>query len=416
MQLVWLIPSLAYGIFTFVSTGQIYGLVFSGFSALAMLASQLFQGKREAVDLQQPVRFGGGRVAIGNRVLPKWQVLWQAPWLTRVFRELQEINREQNAELALNSRLSGTLAAERNPNSGLRSWLGFTGSQELVLDLTVEGAHALIVGATGSGKSQLLATWLVSLCQGYSPQELSLWLVDYKGGAALGSFEKLPWSAGLFTDLSGDALAALERIEAELTSRERLLAKLGMTRIQDIGAGNRPPYLLVAIDEAQALLQDPRTHRILEALAARGRSLGIHLILTAQSLSGIPRGLFTNLGARIAVGRCDPVDLAQLGLVRSKLDSQPQMTPQLSPLTATNTWAQAVLIGPSRQQKFNFPSAGTVTASRLLTQAEFAATPSGKLLQVDFSAAGRQKGRHISPSPTESVVSEQNQFGFSIGL
>lgn len=379
MQWVWLVPSLGYGIYIFVTTGQPYGLIFGGFSALAMVGNNFTQSRREPVDLQQPVRFGNGRVAIGNRVLPRAQWRWQASWVTRVYQELAQLNAQHNAALQLRRRASGSLRLEAPAQDGLSVWLGFKDNQEISLNLATEGGHGLLVGATGSGKSQLLSTLLVSACQNYSPQQLRLQLFDFKGGATLGSFAETPWAIGLVTDLDEEQLTALADLEAELVRRERLLTHAGASRIQDLSAPGRPPMLLVAIDEAQVLLANPASHRTLETLAARGRSLGIHLVLTAQSLSGVPRALLSNLGARISVGKSDPIDLAQLGFTRTSLTdplgalAAAQASRPTSALAddpgmpgRAESWAQAILISPKRQVDFLFPSAGLIEPKRQL--------------------------------------------------
>jgi len=410
MQWVWLIPSLAYGIYLFVTTGQPYGLIFGGFSALAMVGGQLMQNRLEPVDPRQPVRFGANRVAIGNRVLPKWQSQWQAVWVSAVYQALQEANNRHNAALAIEHRLSGDLAVADPDRQGLTGWLGVAGSQQIELDLASEGAHGFIVGATGSGKSQLLTCWLVSLCQAYPDTRLRLWLFDFKGGATLARFSALPWAEGLWTDLEGEVNAALAALLAEMQRREQLLAREGFSRIQDLGPGS-PPAILVVIDEVQVLLQDPGSQRYLEALAARGRSLGIHLLLSSQSLSGIPRGLLANLGVRIAVGRPDPVDLAQLGMTRSGLGPQPDSRAAEQELVRLDDprFAPALLITPVRQVAFQFPTRGLVDAARLRPRAH-------AKTEIDFEAIGGQNGHQNRHNYAESVVEGQNTYGFSIGL
>jgi hypothetical protein len=411
MQWVWLIPSLAYGIYSFVSTGQVYGLIFGLFSALAMVGGSIMQSRKEPIDLKQPVRFGHKRVAIGNSMLPRLQFFWQAAWVTRVYQDLQEQNQRHNANLALRNRVGGSLAVGSARLGGLQAWLGFSGTTEVQIDLSDEGVHALIMGATGSGKSQLLSTWLVSLCQTYSPEDLQIILLDYKGGAALSPFVDTPWSAGLFTDIDAEAPAALQIVGEELHRRERLLAECKVGRVQDLPSGRRVPMLVLAVDEVQAVLLDAKTHQHFESLAARGRSLGIHLILTAQSLAGIPRALMPNLGVRIAVGKCDVVDLAQLGFVR-----QPQSDPSTAAVPGQESrfenlqdWGQAMLITPNRQLRFAFPSRGVVGAARLQPKPQ-------EISQKDFLPLGGQNGPSNTVFDADSVAPALKQFVFGLGL
>jgi hypothetical protein len=406
MQWVWLIPSLGYGVYIFATTGQTYGLVFGAFSLVATAGNSIFQNRREPVDLKAPVHFGAGRFAIGNRVLPRWEWLWRGSWVTRVYEAIVERNQANLSALALRQRLQGSLSAGTPDGAGLRAWLGFAGSSEVQLDLAEEGAHAIIVGATGSGKSQLLVAWLVSLCQGYAPKELKLYLVDYKGGAALSGFAQTPWAAGLLTDLTGGVGELLATMLAELEWRERLLAGRGAGRIEEL-APDPPPRLLLAIDEVQAVLAEPGSQQILEALAARGRSLGIHVVMTGQSLAGIPRALLTNLGCRIAVGKCDPIDLAQLGYSRAlggEVGARPEPVESLG-----REWGAATLISPRRQLLFAFPSRGAVGAERLRE-------PVQQIGKIDFLAGGSPYAHQNAPFATEFVAKPERTFDFSIGL
>ena len=122
------------------------------------------------------------------------------------------------------------------------------------------GPHGLCVGATGSGKSELLRTLVLALAVGHRPDQLSLVLVDYKGGATFAPFTELPHVAGLITNLASDA-SLVERmytsLNGEVLRRQQLLADAG--KLTDIGEytlrraqrPDLPPlgYLLVIIDE-----------------------------------------------------------------------------------------------------------------------------------------------------------------------
>ena len=414
MQWLWILPSLAFGGYLYISTGQPTGLIFAGFSAIALLGSSLLGGRREPVDPRGQVHLthpasGSWRVAIGNRVLPRSQWRWQAGWVGRVYEELESQNALQRSRLELVHRLEGSLSARRE--NSLQAWLGFAGSQEVLIDLPTEGAHGLIIGATGTGKSQLLATWLVSLMQGYSPQQLRLWLIDYKGGATLAPFSSTDWverfatNTDATTDASAVHLIAL--LVDEMGRREALLAANSVGRIEDLPELGRPPRILLAIDEAQALLVDLSTHQPLQALAARGRSLGIHLLLTGQSLTGIPRALITNLGARFYLGKADPVELAQLGYQRAVGPGERFET--VGAVAPLDGWGAATLITPSKQLTFSFPSGGKVGAERLLGGVE-------PIIEKVFSEASGPFGDEKRPSSAESVVIPNNTFDFSIGI
>ncbi|WP_159626304.1 FtsK/SpoIIIE domain-containing protein [Actinomyces sp. zg296] len=192
------------------------------------------------------------------------------------------------------------------------------------VDLVADGPHALLAGTTGSGKSELLTAWLLQLVLGAPPERLCLVLVDYKGGAAFGPLEDLPHTAGVLTDLDPAATArALSSLEAELRRRERLLAAHGA---RDLGELERrcasapadgalapeqaPPRLLIAVDEF-ATLADQHSE-VLDALvrvAAQGRSLGVHLILSTQRPAGaVSPAMRANTTIRACLRVLDPAD------------------------------------------------------------------------------------------------------------
>lgn len=157
------------------------------------------------------------------------------------------------------------------------------------LDLRADGPHALLAGTTGSGKSELLQTWVTSLALHLSPEQISFVLVDYKGGAAFADCAGLPHTVGVLTDLEPHhAMRALASLDAELTRRERLLAAAGAGDI-DAYAGTTPlPRLLLVIDEFRMLAeQQPDVLARLIRIAAVGRSLGVHLVLATQRPGGI---------------------------------------------------------------------------------------------------------------------------------
>jgi len=120
----------------------------------------------------------------------------------------------------------------------------------------------------------------------------------------------------LATDLqSTGALKIAETFESQLAERQKLLATLRCSAIEEFwNRGGAMKRQIIVIDELGELLrQHPRLAQALEQVAARGRSLGMHLVVTNQSMSGIARGLLVNLRARVAIGDMDPIDFSQLG-------------------------------------------------------------------------------------------------------
>ncbi len=168
-----------------------------------------------------------------------------------------------------------------------------------VLDLLEHGPHAVVAGTTGSGKSELLVSWVVALAAGNAPSALCFLLVDFKGGAAFAPLAVLPHVVGIVTDLDAEqADRALRSLRAELRRRERALADPGAR----VGAGE-VPRLVIVVDEFAAMVDaHPELHALMTDLAARGRSLGMHLVLCTQRPAGVVRdGLLANADLRVSL-------------------------------------------------------------------------------------------------------------------
>jgi len=170
------------------------------------------------------------------------------------------------------------------------------------------GCHGLVAGTTGSGKSEFLQAYILSLAINYSPKEVAFVLVDFKGGDMARPFmakpktPALPHLAATISNLSGNTLyRALVSFEAEIKWRQRLFnesaAALGVDKL-DINSYHRYykagklavplPHLIIIIDEfAQLKTQQPDFLAQLINVAQVGRSLGIHLILATQKPSGV---------------------------------------------------------------------------------------------------------------------------------
>jgi S-DNA-T family DNA segregation ATPase FtsK/SpoIIIE len=178
------------------------------------------------------------------------------------------------------------------------------------LDLVRDGPHLLVAGTTGSGKSELLQALLLGLALTRSPADLSLVLVDFKGGASLGACPTLPHVVGQVTDLEpGLAARALAGLRAELRRRERVLAAHRVSDVAALPPGTLP-RLVVVIDEFRALADDlPEFLPALLRVAAQGRSLGVHLVLATQRPGGaVGPDLRANVSARLALRVTDPLE------------------------------------------------------------------------------------------------------------
>lgn len=177
-------------------------------------------------------------------------------------------------------------------------------------DLLHDGPHLLVAGTTGSGKSELLQTLVLGLALTRSPADLALVLVDFKGGAGLGTCRELPHVVGQVTDLEpGLAARALAGLRAELRRRERVLATAGVPDVAALPRGALP-RLVVVLDEFRALADDlPEFLPALLRIAAQGRSLGVHLVLATQRPGGaVGPDLRANVSARLALRVTDTLE------------------------------------------------------------------------------------------------------------
>ncbi|MFJ8690489.1 type VII secretion protein EccCa [Micromonospora wenchangensis] len=157
------------------------------------------------------------------------------------------------------------------------------------------GPHGLLIGATGSGKSELLRTLVCALAATHSSEILNLVLVDFKGGATFLGMEKLPHTSAVITNLA-DELPLVDRMQdtlnGELTRRQEVLRASGYTSLFDYekaraaGAQLMPfPVLLIIVDEFSELLSSKSEFMDLFVSIGRlGRSLGVHLLLASQRL------------------------------------------------------------------------------------------------------------------------------------
>ncbi len=174
-----------------------------------------------------------------------------------------------------------------------------------------DGPHGVMVGATGSGKSELLRTIVAGLVATHPPDLLNVLAIDFKGGTAFTGLEDLPHLVGLITNLEEDP-ALIDRmqlsLDGEVQRRQALLVAAGADNIGQYRA--RPgadlaalPYLFLVIDEFSELLATkPEFIVSLAAIGRLGRALGIHMLLATQRLDeGRLRGLDANLRYRIAL-------------------------------------------------------------------------------------------------------------------
>ncbi|ANZ14892.1 type VII secretion protein EccCa/type VII secretion protein EccCb [Streptomyces noursei ATCC 11455] len=202
----------------------------------------------------------------------------------------------------------------------LRVPLGVDGDgKPVVLDLKEAsqggmGPHGLCVGATGSGKSELLRTLVLGLAATHTSETLNFILADFKGGATFAGLADLPHVAAFITNLVED-LTLVDRMQdalsGELLRRQELLRTAGnfaniaaYERARTAGAPLRPlPTLLIILDEFSELLAArPEFIDTFLQIGRIGRSLGVHLLLASQRVDeGRLRGLDTYLSYRLVM-------------------------------------------------------------------------------------------------------------------
>lgn len=198
-----------------------------------------------------------------------------------------------------------------DPTKTLKASVGLNENCDpFILDLheKAHGPHGLIAGMTGSGKSEFIITYILSMAVNYSPEEVSFVLIDYKGGGLAGAFEnkelgiKLPHVVGTITNLDKSEInRALASIDSELRRRQQKFnevreatgeSTIDIYKYQKMyrnGIVDEPmPHLIIVSDEfAELKAQQPDFMNDLISTARIGRSLGVHLILATQKPSGV---------------------------------------------------------------------------------------------------------------------------------
>ncbi|WP_295779775.1 type VII secretion protein EccCa [uncultured Microbacterium sp.] len=262
----------------------------------------------------------------------------------------------------------------------------------LVLDLKESasqgmGPHGVMVGATGSGKSEVLRTLVLALAMTHSPEQLNFVLVDFKGGATFAGMAEMPHVSAVITNL-GSELALVDRfqdaLQGEVVRRQELLRAAGnFANVGEYEAARRGgrtdlaplPALLVVVDEFSELLTaKPEFVDSFLNIGRVGRSLHVHLLLASQRLEeGKLRGLDTYLSYRIGlrtfsasesrtiIGTADAYTLPQepgVGFLKSDTENLVQfraayVSGRPRGLAGTSVDSQgAAIAGPARVEVF----------------------------------------------------------------
>lgn len=179
--------------------------------------------------------------------------------------------------------------------------LGVKSKNQIVyLDISdkagAHGPHGLVAGTTGSGKSEILQSYILSMATLFHPYEVGFVIVDFKGGGMSNQFTRLPHLIGTITNIDGREInRSLLSIKAELVKRQEMFSRYGVNHINDYirlyksGKADKPmPHLIMIVDEfAELKAEFPDFMKELISAARIGRTLGVHLILATQKPSGV---------------------------------------------------------------------------------------------------------------------------------
>ena len=210
-------------------------------------------------------------------------------------------------------------------SEGILAPVGICEDKPLILNLHEKsmGPHGLLVGTTGSGKSEILQTIILSLALNYSPLDVGFFLIDYKGGGMASLFDGLPHLMGQISNLSGKMIQrAMLSIRSENERRQRLFLNASVNNISDYERKyyrNKHelcplPHIFIIVDEfAELKKEQPEFMGELISVARVGRSLGVHLLLATQKPSGtVDDNIWSNSRFKICLKVQDKMDSTEV--------------------------------------------------------------------------------------------------------
>ncbi len=214
---------------------------------------------------------------------------------------------------------------KNKPYKSLRALIGKKSeTDDIYLDLheKFHGPHGLIAGTTGSGKSEIIQTYILSLALNFSPEQVGFLLIDYKGGGMANLFNGMPHHLGSITNLDGyQSLRALSSIKSELKRRQKIFSDFEVNHINDYHklyenkkVDEALPHLFLISDEfAELKSEQPEFMKELVSAARIGRSLGIHLILATQKPTGVvDEQIWSNSKFKLALKVAEESDSKEL--------------------------------------------------------------------------------------------------------
>lgn len=227
----------------------------------------------------------------------------------------KKASERQSVKVSFSKFVPAQLWTETTAN-GISVPIGRRGSEDQLFELSV-GAdavhHAIIGGRTGSGKSVLIKGLITGLCQRYSPEELELYLIDFKGGVEFRVFSELPHARVVALESEREfGLSVLEGLLREKAVRERKFKEKNVVNLSEYrAAGEKMSRILLVVDEFQVFFESNdrlsgRARGALAEIARLGRSFGIHVVLASQSISSstgadLDQATLNQFGLRIAL-------------------------------------------------------------------------------------------------------------------